>query len=296
MKKMIVWMSLFLVFLLAACEEEVDLPFIEEVDQIFELNYDGLDRRYYVYVPSEVKKDSPMLFMLHGYGSTIELFLGSTEVKKLADRDKVILVVPEGTPAVGLNHWDANLRYEEIDDLGFIETLRNSLIEEHHVNEELVFLGGHSNGGFMAYKIACEAPHLFRAYMSVSGTMSGETWETCQVDEEVNLFHFHGTSDLVVPMDGSMTELFGWGGAPEIEVVLSRFTDPLQGMTMSMEEVNERLSKTTYQSTNGTKVVYYKAENYGHMWANDGELLEEENDVSDMTDLLWDYMMTFVEE
>lgn len=296
MKKMWIVLLIGIMILVTACDDdEIDVPFIDEVDETFTMEYDGLQREYYVYVPSGVKEDSPMLMMLHGYGSMIELFVESTNLKELADEDKVILVYPEGTPALGLNHWNANLRYEEIDDVGFLRSLTNQLIEEYQVNEDLVFVGGHSNGGFMTYTLACEANHVYKAYMSVSGLMSGETWETCDVQEETNIFQFHGTNDSVVPIDGTMTELFGWGGAPAVEEMLLAWTDLLLDATVDIEDINDQLVRTTYQSVSGYSVVYIKATGYGHMWADDQDLLEREDEQSDMSQLLWDYMMSFIE-
>jgi len=296
MKKILMMSLLFLVGILSACSGEVDLPFIEEVDEVFTISYNGEERRYYVYVPSELEKNRPILFLLHGYGGTIEYFLESTDIKKLAERDKVIVVLPEGTPAVGLNHWDANLRYEEVDDVGFLSLLRNSLVEEYHVNEDHVFVGGHSNGGFMTYTLACEANDLFTAFMSVSGLMSGETWETCEGEVETNLLQFHGTDDDIVPIDGTMTELFGWGGAPPMMDMLQVWIDRLDNYEYSMNQVNELLTKQSYVSQNGTTLIYYEAEGYGHMWAKDGDLFDETNDLPDMTEILFDYLMSFVDE
>jgi len=296
MRKILLIVGLIVVGLITGCSEEVDVPFIDVVDQKFEMEYDGVIRSYYVYIPSGVKEGSPMLFMLHGYGSSIELFLATTDLKDLADKDKVVLVYPEGTKGAGLNHWNAKLRYEDVDDVGFIRTLRNQLVDEYKINEELVFVGGHSNGGFMAYTLACEENNLFKAYMSVSGTMSGETWETCDVSEETNVFQFHGVDDLVVPIDGTMTELFGWGGAPRIEEMLTLWTDLLVDVTKTVDMVNDEVTINTYTSSSNHQVVYVKVENYGHMWADDGELFDEDDDVGDVSGLLWDYMMSFVNQ
>lgn len=296
MRKVYVISLMLLLVFLSACSKEIEVPFIETVDEKFVMDYDGVNRSYYVYVPEGVKEGSPMLIMLHGYGSTIELFVETTDLKELADRDKVVLVYPEGTKAVGLNHWNAHLRYEDVDDIGFLRTLRNQLVEEYNINEEEVFIGGHSNGGFMAYTMACEENDLFQAYMSVSGTMSGETWETCDVNQETNIFQFHGTNDFVVPIDGTMTEMFGWGGAPRIEEMLTIWTDVLIDKEETVENINEDVTVSSYLSSSNHKVVFVKAERYGHMWADDGDLFDEENDLSDISELFWDYMMSLIED
>ncbi|MFW6272896.1 MAG: alpha/beta hydrolase family esterase, partial [bacterium] len=265
------------------------------VDETFTMEYDGLERDYYVYVPSEVKEGAPLLMMLHGYAAIIEHFVERSDMKKLADRDKVILVYPEGTPALGLNHWNANLEYEDVDDVGFLTTLVNHLIEEYQVNENLIFVGGHSNGGFMAYTLACEANDTFKGFMSVSGLMSGETWDTCNVKEETNIFHFHGTDDMIVPPDGSMSTNFGWGGAPPVEEMLSPWIHVLEDSTSTEESLTGDLTIKEYVSSNNYIVMYIEAKGYGHTWAQDGELLDEEDGIPDMSQLLWSYMMTLIE-
>ncbi|MFW5889370.1 MAG: alpha/beta hydrolase family esterase [Bacillota bacterium] len=295
MKKIKILTMIFVLLILSSCSKEHYIPYIDAVDEVFTIEYEGLEREYYVYIPSEVKEGSPLLLMLHGYGATIEYFVERTNMKSLADQDKVILVYPEGTPALGLNHWNANLEYEDIDDVGFLTTLVDHLIEEYHVNEDLVFVGGHSNGGFMTYTLACEANDTFKAYMSVSGLMSGETWETCEIEAETNLFQFHGTDDNIVPIDGTMPTTFGWGGAPPLEEMLNPWINVLEDYTLIEKSLNEDVMIKKYTSSNNNIVKYIKAEGYGHIWAQDGDLLDDEDEYSDMSQLLWSYMMTFIE-
>ena len=296
MKKRVLMIILIVIVLLSGCAKEENLSYIEEVDQEFTMTYDGIERTYYVYIPSGVKEQSPMLMMLHGYGGSIDSFVESTALKDFAKRDHVVLVYPEGTPAIGLNHWNAKLRYEDIDDVGFLTSLTSQLSEQYKIDEENVYIAGHSNGGFMAYTLACETNDLFRAFMSVSGTMSGETWETCTTEEETNIFQFHGTEDLVVPIDGSMTNVFGWGGAPNIEEMLTMWTVLLDNPSETTVSLNENVTKTSYISSTGHIVVYIKAMNYGHMWAEDDDLFEDADAFSDVSYLLWEYMMSFLIE
>ena len=295
MKKTGILCMILALFILNACTEDQDIPYIDTVDEVFTIEHDGLKREYYVYIPSEIKEGAPMLMMMHGYGGTIDYFVERTDMKELADQDKVILVYPEGTRALGLNHWDANLDYETVYDVGFLTTLVDHLIDEYHVNEDLVFAGGHSNGGFMAYTLACEANDTFKAYMSVSGLMSGQTWDTCEIDEETNLFHFHGTEDDIVPMDGTMTSSFGWGGAPPLEDMLQPWIEVLKNPTSSEESLNEDVSLKKYVSENDKIVTYIKAKGHGHFWAQDDDLLEDEDSYSDMSQLLWNYMTEFID-
>jgi len=293
MKKVLVLVLIISILFLSGCRK-TELPFLDEIDQEFTMMYDDVVRKYYVYIPEGVQEQSPMLMMLHGYGGSIDSFVKSTDLKELAKRDQVILVYPEGTKALGLNHWNALLEYEDVDDIGFLSNLTTRLIEEYKVDENNVYVGGHSNGGFMAYTLACEQNNLFKAYMSVSGSMSNETWETCDIDTETNIFQFHGTDDFIVPIDGSMTELFGWGGAPKIEDMLVYWRDLLDNPVVTTKELSDEVEETIYQSSTDHKVVFIKATGYGHLWAKDNDLFDDEDEYSDISELLWSYMMSLI--
>ncbi len=280
---------------LVSCSKEPEIKYIEEVARVFNIEYDGIERSYYVYVPSDTLEGAPLLMMLHGFGATLEYFVEDTKLRELADRDKVVLVYPLGTPTLGINHWDANLDFNEVDDVGFLTMLVDEMIEKYKINKDLVFVGGHSNGGFMTYTLACEANATFKAYMSVAGLMSGETWETCEITEETNLFQFHGTADDVVPIDGTMTRIFGWGGAPPLEEMLEPWINVLDDYQMIENALNDNITIKEYISSSNHKVVYVKAEGFGHNWAKDDDLFEDPDSYSDVSQLLWDYMMQFVD-
>ncbi len=296
MIKKIVLVVIMLFIIFVSCSKEPDKTYIEEVNRVFTTEFDGLERSYYVYVPSETKSGAPLLMMLHGFGATLEYFVEDTKLRELADRDKVILIYPQGTPTLGFNHWDANLDFNSVDDVGFLKMLVNEMVEKYKVNENLVFVGGHSNGGFMTYTLACEANSTFKAYMSVAGLMSGETWETCEITEETNLFQFHGSADDVVPIDGTMTRFFGWGGAPALDEMLEPWINVLNDFTLIESSINENISVKEYISSSNHIVMFVKAEGFGHNWAKDDELFEDQDSYSDISQLLWNYMMKFVDQ
>ncbi|MDY0317746.1 MAG: PHB depolymerase family esterase, partial [Candidatus Izemoplasmatales bacterium] len=121
-KKIVIVVIMLFVFLVS-CSKEPEIKYIEEVARVFNIEYDGIERSYYVYVPNETLEGAPLLMMLHGFGSTLEYFVEDTKLRELADRDKVVLVYPLGTPTLGINHWDANLDFNEVDDVGFLTML-----------------------------------------------------------------------------------------------------------------------------------------------------------------------------
>ena len=57
---------------------------------------------------------------------------------------------------------------------------------------------GHSNGGFMAYRMACERADVIAAIASLAG-LAASLPAACAPTRPVNVLHMHGTADDVVP-------------------------------------------------------------------------------------------------
>ena len=67
------------------------------------------------------------------------------------------------------------------------------------VDPDRVYAAGHSNGGIMALRLACEASDVFAA-VGVQSSALGIT--TCEPRNPVSLLQIHGTADTNVPIDG----------------------------------------------------------------------------------------------
>jgi polyhydroxybutyrate depolymerase len=65
-----------------------------------------------------------------------------------------------------------------------------------------VSLVGHSNGSFMAYRMACDRSDVVTSIAGLAGL--GPT-APCTPAEPVSVLHMHGTSDDIVPYDGGQT-------------------------------------------------------------------------------------------
>jgi polyhydroxybutyrate depolymerase len=69
------------------------------------------------------------------------------------------------------------------------------------VDRKRVHLIGHSNGGFMAYRMACQSADLIAGIASQAG-MTFLDPSQCAPSIPVNILHIHGTSDNIVPYAG----------------------------------------------------------------------------------------------
>ena len=115
---------------------------------------------------------------------------------------------------------DGLINFEDVDDVGFLTELAISLQKEYDFDPNRTYATGFSNGGFMSYTLGCQHPEIFSGVVSMMGTMSGETWNSCTPSLPIPVLQMTGTLDSTVPMDGSMTVANGWGGAPHIYEIM----------------------------------------------------------------------------
>ncbi len=188
----------------------------------------GGDRPARIDFPSRYDGEEPLplVIVLHGYGasgglqSLYFLLVNSTTSGGYA------LITPEGTSnSMDSQFWnagDACCDFENtgVDDVAYLR----GLIEEakEHANISKVVLIGHSNGGFMAYRMACEAPDVVDGIISLAGATSNAV---CEPDESVSIISLHGTADTTIRYEGGSVPAFASRTYPGAEESIERFAN-----------------------------------------------------------------------
>lgn len=178
------------------------------VEQNLEVNlvHAGKERRALVHLPPGGGKGAPLVLVLHGYGGEPEGMKDWTGLDSLADLAGMAVCYPEGLmDSRGMRHWNAGFAWTDVQDVAFFDELVDLLVEEFSLDASKTFVSGMSNGGFMAYTLACERPERYRAVASVTGTMSPMTWSTCELSDMPPTLQFSGLKDNTVPYDGRVT-------------------------------------------------------------------------------------------
>ena len=244
-----------------------------DIRGIEKFEYLDTDRGYIFYKPDNLAANAPLVFVLHGFGGNAEWIKDYSRMNEIADQNGFAVCYPQGRRVGGNGdtHWNARLSLSTIDDVGFLSSLDQFLQSEHNLNTNKTFSCGMSNGGYMSYTLACEAPNVFKAIASITGTMSGESWDTLNMSAAVipatPILHIHGTQDDIVPIDGTMNEEGGWGGAPAVDSIISFWA--AQHNTTSIDTLFFPQSTNAYHYHSGldsNKVWYYKIDGMGHEW------------------------------
>ncbi|MEB2314265.1 MAG: alpha/beta hydrolase-fold protein [Sorangiineae bacterium] len=152
-------------------------------------------------------RPAPLVMILHGYsvnGLLQSMYLRLTDI---ADSEGFFVVAPDGTPdANGKRYWNATdvccaTTPSAPDDVAYLSGLVDEIRGVYAIDPKRIFLVGHSNGGFMANRLACDRADQFAAIVSIAGAM----WKDparCQPAAPVGVLQIHGDADTTVPYGG----------------------------------------------------------------------------------------------
>lgn len=142
-------------------------------------------------------RPAAVIVAMHGFLGTPTSMRNKTQLNALAAKNDLIVVYPKGKR----RKWnDGRSPRNKVDDVGFLTGLLNALIADGRGNPRRIFLTGHSNGGGMAMRMACEHPDLI-AGLSVVATKTPVNFQ-CRNGAPVPAIFFHGTVDPISPHEG----------------------------------------------------------------------------------------------
>ncbi|PZR53531.1 hypothetical protein DNL40_08525 [Xylanimonas oleitrophica] len=160
------------------------------------------DRPFAIRVPASYtpQEPAPLVLLLHGYGSQPRWVEQLGGIGSAAQQAGALVVSPAGTEdEQGLRFWDATDACCDFfgaapGDSSYLADVVTTVGERYAVDPRNVVAVGHSNGGFMAYRLACEQADLFRAVVSVAGAMADDAG-ACAPSRPVSVLQVHGTAD-----------------------------------------------------------------------------------------------------
>ena len=167
------------------------------------------DRPYEVFVPTAYDPGTPMplILLLHGYtgsGDTQESYF---EFEPLAESRGFLYVHPDGTvDGNGAQFWNATdaccaFGSNPPDDVAYLMAIIEQVSADYSVDPKAIFVAGHSNGGFMSYRMACEQADTIAGVASLAGATYADTTD-CTPSAPVSVLQVHGTNDETIAYDG----------------------------------------------------------------------------------------------
>ena len=116
---------------------------------------DHTRREFITYLPNGIGDKAPVIISLHGRLGTAIRQMTFSNFKPIADRDKVIIVCPQGIERSWNDGRGTPANSRGINDVKFIDELITYIIDTYHADSFRVYVTGMSNGGFMNSRLAC---------------------------------------------------------------------------------------------------------------------------------------------
>jgi polyhydroxybutyrate depolymerase len=180
----------------------------------------------------------PLLVLLHGYGANGPIQEGYLGLGARLEAAGFVYALPDGTEnPLGDRFWNAtdaccDLFGSGVDDAGYLTDLLDAIAAELPIDPRRIAFFGHSNGGFMAYRMACSHAERIAAAASLAGATYADPGD-CVPSRELRILQIHGTEDATVLYGGGQFPLFEPYPGAEESVALWADSAGCSGVTES---------------------------------------------------------------
>ncbi|MEX0284288.1 MAG: PHB depolymerase family esterase [Paracoccaceae bacterium] len=161
------------------------------------------DGSYFVAMPEG--EPTGLVLWLHGAGGSGSKAAANEGFTRNFREAGLVFVAPQGEQVWPngkvMRDWSvADGIDDSRDDVAFLSAVVADAVNRFELEGKPLLLAGFSRGGSMAWDLACARPDLFDAVAPVAGGF----WEPMERDcaAPVHIFHTHGFSDRMVPLEG----------------------------------------------------------------------------------------------
>lgn len=256
----------------------------------------GVARDYLLYLPPnyDPARPTPLVISLHAAMSWPSSQMHFSQWNRVADRHGFLVVYPAGT-GTGPKTWFMEGREDpaHMPDILFLSALIDRLEATYPIDRRRIYVDGLSNGGGMAFMLACVRSDRIAAVGMISAARSVD-WDWHPGSRPVPMIAFHGTADPVAPFRGGRTPV-----GPDVFPGVGAFTAAwARRHGCAAEPTETRIApdatRLDYRDPGGeVRVALYTLEGGGHQWPGGAPLpawlVGPDRRSLDATSLLWDF-------
>jgi polyhydroxybutyrate depolymerase len=169
----------------------------------------GGDRPVTIQVPSgyDGSTPAPLLLLLHGYSVDASIQEAYFQIAPLVESEGLLILAPNGTlDPSNYRFWNAtpaccDLYGSGVDDEGYLKGLLHDVRAAYNVDPKRIYVIGHSNGAFMAHRMACHDAGEIAAIVSLAGETYLDTPD-CGPSGPVSVLQIQGDADATIAYGG----------------------------------------------------------------------------------------------
>lgn len=250
-------------------------------------------RTYRVYRPAEVASPAPLVVVLHGGFGSGDQAEKAYHWDQQADAGHFVVVYPDG-----LNHaWNTDggccgtPSRTGVDDVAFVTAVVRAVEQAMPVDPSRVYATGISNGGIMAYTLACRTT-LFAAIGPDSATELAD----CPDPAPTSVIHVHGTADQTIRYAGGVGDGVAHIDGPAVETVNAQWRQ-VDGCAAPTVTTSGAVTTSIATCPSGRTVELITIDGAGHQWpgATPNRVAERllgtdpPSQALDATAVIWDF-------
>jgi polyhydroxybutyrate depolymerase len=160
--------------------------------------FEVAEGRYLAFAPEDANPSDRLnlLIYFHGWSSTAETYAGKDWLRNGSSERDYLLVLPDGIDKTWAHVGSPSTAR---DELAFMDDVLSDVTDRWRISDVRA-VAGFSQGGSMAWDLACYRADDYSAFIPASGGFWEPLPATCE--QAVNLRHTHGTADTVIPLNG----------------------------------------------------------------------------------------------
>jgi polyhydroxybutyrate depolymerase len=236
-------------------------------DESIDIDFGGMTRTYRVHVPESYdgSVSVPLVLDFHGYSSDGLQQIVLSQMNAKSDTEGFIAIHPEGSGI--LKSWNAGAccgtaADMNLDDVGLVRAIIADVSTRVCIDPSRVYATGMSNGGFLSHRLGCEAADVIAAIAPVAGVLGIDDAD-CTPSRPMPVMDFHGTTDVVVPYEGS--DILGFRSVAEtIDSWVAR--DGCDASPAVSYMMGDTTCETWSGCDDGVEVTLCTSTGEGHWW------------------------------
>jgi polyhydroxybutyrate depolymerase len=164
------------------------------IDQV--VNGENLERSFHIMAPSRIDENInyPVLFAFHGRGGRGRNFVSS--LIPFAEAGRFVAILPNGID----RGWNLGADPTQPDDLAFVDSIIDYLLQFRGLNLGRMYALGFSNGAGLVHQLAANRSH-FTAHAAMATALIEGNEPSAEV-HRASFLTLHGVDDPVCPYEG----------------------------------------------------------------------------------------------
>ena len=235
-------------------------------------------RPFHLFVPSTYNSATPaaLIIALHGFNQNGAKFEKYLDLTPIAEADDILYVHPDGTGDThGVRFWNAtpeccDFQSPKIDDDAYIMSIIDQVSARYSVDPNRIYVIGHSNGGFMANRLACDHADRIAAVVNLAGgTFTSAAM--CKPAAPISVLEIWGSKDVTYkgnhilgkPISGAEKIFAAWGSLNKCVGPSQRIPEKLD---LDRKIPGAETTETQYlQCPSGTAIQFWRISGASHV-------------------------------